>query len=777
MAYALLNHKANLSRAQTEQTNATPCCGQPHETQPREIDFPYYSLRDGFSSTVFLVSDSPKPLDFVMAVRGLSGQTVLAPAMTIQPQEKLSIDLRKLLSDAGADLSGDFGEGSVAIYFNGTIMPLAGQLTMTDPARGLILESEMVDNSPSLGLLPNQLNGLWWGIGAGRDARIMVSNTSADSVLADVYLDVLGERHSGDLLQFAPHETKVLSITKLLAGMKLSSASAPEGGISIIARGNKPTLIAQGKITDSATGFSTSLNFLDPSLQLASALHASGVPIGIPAKGSPFAGTGTFVPHVIVRNLDAAPQAVTLTIESPAQDGPQQTVLPPLPLAPYATNDISLDSVSGLLPLPLPFCSIRIQYSGPPGSVVGEVSSIEVKGDLVIDSRLANEGDGWAGSGAHPWHLDEETESILFLTNMGDKEVPIGFMVTAQDVHYYLTKLRLAPHETKAIDLRKLRDAQEPGYEGVTIPAGATDGSVNWVRADNVPVMGRLVVLQRHKGMASNYDCATCPCPMSYLSLFVTPSTATVIAGGTYQLNDTITVQNCNDSPYRIQGTDRSSWSSDSASVCTVTSGPNSWGVVTGVAGGTCTITASHSGLSCLYNPNWHPYPCACTGEPLLKGTATVTVQKPNSLSVLSVKVLPTGTTGDYGCVPGYDYGIAVDIKYQVLDQRNPPQAIMSSNMIPHEKGTFSDGTPYDNNIGPTYISTTSKNTAADGTFHDAPMELCSIAPFSGKTQTQNVTVLIGSGSYPVRSQTFTYSSSGAGHGTITNGSDISASR
>ncbi len=116
-----------------------------------------------------------------------------------------------------------------------------------------------------------------------------------------------------------------------------------------------------------------------------------------------------------------------------------------------------------------------------------------------------------------------------------------------------------------------------------------------------------------------------------------------------------------------------------------------------------------------------------------------------------------------------------MDIRYQVRDQSTT--AIQSASMVPHETGVFDDGTPFDNDIGPSRISTTSRYTAADGTFHDAPVQLCYIAPFSGKTQTQNITVLVGSTSYAVRSQTMTYGSSGFGHGTITNGSDVSASR
>lgn len=100
--------------------------------------------------------------------------------------------------------------------------------------------------------------------------------------------------------------------------------------------------------------------------------------------------------------------------------------------------------------------------------------------------------------------MDDETDSVLFLTNMGNKVTPIGCQVQANGIHYYLTDLALKPHETRAISLRKLRDAQKPDLFGSKIPPGATDGSVVWGRASNVPVMGRLVVMQHHKGLASN---------------------------------------------------------------------------------------------------------------------------------------------------------------------------------------------------------------------------------------------------------------------------------
>ena len=501
-------------------------------------------------------------------------------------------------------------------------MPLAGQLTMSNPARRMIFESEMVDNSPGLGLLPPVLNGVWWGLGGSREARIMVTNTSGDAVTADVYLDFQGERHESAPLTFAPHETKVFSIGQLLNQLERSPAQVPEGGITIMPRGPKPALIAQGKITDPATGFSTTLNFLDPSLQRASALHASGVPIGTPTKDSPYTGLGTFIPHVVVRNLTPAPQTVTLTVEYPGSDGPEETVLASLPLSPYSTEDFSLDSAFSLLPLPLAYCSIRIQYSGAPGTVIGEVSSVEASGDLVIDaSRLANEGDGWAGSGAHPWHLDNQTESILFLTNMSEKETGIGFRAQAGGVHYHLSDLKLQARETRAIDIRKLRDAQKPDLFSNTIPLSATDGSVLWIRFDNVPVMGRLLVLRRERGMASLYSCGSCPCPPSYFSFAVSPLNYHLLPGNTKQYTATETKKDCNQVPYYESETAYANWTSSNPSVATVNNTTQK-GLATGVAGGSASIIAGNVTYGWNYIPG---YGCqSCQFTPSAAGTCSV---------------------------------------------------------------------------------------------------------------------------------------------------------
>ena len=266
----LVNRSPSLGRTQTN----SACCGVGGAVGLRELDFPYYSLRAGFSSQLNLVSDSPKPIDLTIAIYSERGNNVLT-SMTIQPSAKLPIDLRALLTQLGADVNGEFGEGSIAVHFEGTIMPVVGQVTLTNPALRLVHESEMVENDPGRTDIPPILNGLWWNLAPGRDARIMVASMSVMAVTADVYLEYHGQRHPSVPLTFSPHELKVFSVIQLLEQDNVSPSEAPDGGITIMQRGGVPKLIAQGKILDSVTGFSTTLHFPSPDSQPSSTLHAS----------------------------------------------------------------------------------------------------------------------------------------------------------------------------------------------------------------------------------------------------------------------------------------------------------------------------------------------------------------------------------------------------------------------------------------------------------------------------------------------------------------------
>ena len=292
------------------------------------------------------------------------------------------------------------------------------------------------------------------------------------------------------------------------------------------------------------------------------------------------------------------------------------------------------------LPLPLPFSLVRIQYSGAPGSLQAQVSSVESAGDLVVDSHVQNEGNGWAGSGANPWHLDSDTESILFLTNESSKPARIGFQITASgSAPYFLTKLRLNPHATRAIDIRKLRDAQQPDLNKNTVAPAATDGSVIWVRIDNLPVMGRLMQIHRQAGMASNYDCCICACGLSYYPYldYITPASSNVAVNGTVPLTFYAGYEDCNGIDHYFNATSGAGWSSGNTSIATV----NSSGTVKGQSGGSTSITAAYSDYTYTWDGNYFGEGSGCCEGTLLQGIVSGTV------NVYGVQVTSVNVTSD----------------------------------------------------------------------------------------------------------------------------------
>jgi hypothetical protein len=262
---------------------------------------------------------------------------------------------------------------------------------------------------------------------------------------------------------------------------------------------------------------------------------------------------------------------------------------------------------------------------------VAQVSSVDHRQDLVVDAPVENEGNGWASSGANPWHLDNQTESILFLTDESDKPARIGFSITAGGIPFYLTSLKLHPHETRAINLRKLRDAQLQDFKKHRIPAGATDGSVNWIRLDNVAVGGRVMVINRSRGVASSYHCFICRCPPDYgtgdaltpTALDVEPSSVTLVAGGNSVLFEAeARYQDCNDLSYYwtdvAWGAD---WESSNHSVVTV----SSLGEGTPVGGGTATVTASYTDCGLYWYDDQSGF-CWCHNPTTDRGSASVSV-------------------------------------------------------------------------------------------------------------------------------------------------------
>jgi hypothetical protein len=146
----------------------------------------------------------------------------------------------------------------------------------------------------------------------------------------------------------------------------------------------------------------------------------------------------------------------------------------------------------------------------------------------------------------------------------------------------------------------------------------------------------------------------------------------------------------------------------------------------------------------------------------------------PTSVKVLSATIVPI--TSIATCL-GTDYGIAIKIRYQVLDQKFTP--ILSSSMVPQEEllNVSVNGSlpinliPNWVNLGPNQ-GMTSIYTDATGGFWDDPFGACSNVPIT-ETSQQPLAIQLSGTVYPVRTNNWTISAGTVGHGSISNGGDI----
>ena len=72
--------RANAAPAQAGTQDSSPV--DPMPSAPREMNFPYYSLRDGYESTMFLIDHTMDPVDVRITVHGLHGEAVSSATLS-----------------------------------------------------------------------------------------------------------------------------------------------------------------------------------------------------------------------------------------------------------------------------------------------------------------------------------------------------------------------------------------------------------------------------------------------------------------------------------------------------------------------------------------------------------------------------------------------------------------------------------------------------------------------------------------------------------------------
>lgn len=757
--------------------------------KPQESFAPYWTAEPGWETELQLRNNlAAGALTVTPVLRLASGREILLDPVTISANAATTILVSDgLLKRAPGLLNQPGTFGSVAFRYtalHARNLSAVAAVHMHAQPIGYHVDAFPVSHGPSGG----SLEGIWWQPRPGVKNVVVISNSSDKTIGGTLSLSDPGGRQSRNRWSLAAHQTKRMNVDDLV---RQAGLSGNYGGIAFASPSFAPALDGVHFLYDEMAGFSALMNMFDrdPAAKLEERTWAGNkqwtmwapmLALQTPDPAAGFPGGTVLEPIIFLRNATAKRLSASITLTWRGDSAKGRVQLPEVNLQPFETRQLEIGPMQKRLGIPedAHWALVTLTSPASPDDLLAVAASYDSTGRYGAQTPFSdNLGAYWAGG---QWQVDATHNALVAVTNGGTRTTEALLTLHFDDGRKnYEVQQTIQPGEQMWLNFADLIHHSVPDRKGNVLPADVTAGTYD-LEDLNPGLGGNLiegkVALDKTWGHLT-YGCLTCCGYTPYLS----PDPGNVVVNGLLQI-DTFGTNNCSGQKgYGLSGYYQSTgvWWSGNSAIAQVTAFQGK-----GMAPGTTT------GYGKAVIPNGdggRPKP-PCPELDQLAGNQ-IPVQVPTSLKVLSVTILPDGVGPPNGCPGSANYGIKVDIKYQVMDQNSKP--IASSSMIAHEKGTFFDGSPLDSNIGPVLgYPTSSKTTASDGTFHDVPFGACSSVPISnpGVTATQNITMIMPDGSsYPVRSQTATVTAPGTasfGHGTIKNnitspgsGSDINATR
>jgi len=546
----------------------------PQTSEAHYINIPYFSESDRMSSTLTLNNNESEPMTASVTIFSKKGDQITVPPITLQPTLAARFGLKDLIGNA----RGDFNSGNIQVFYHGSSMAITSQVSIVSANHHLAFESVETE---AMDFASTTLNGIAWIPNDETRASVALTNTTSDP------LDVtaMGNQKVQSMTLKA-RETRVINLEEYLGN---SHATL----ITLEHHGPLGALIATGFALNEETGFSTNLNFVDCTTAKASRLAAAHVRFGQadPQEGFP-AGTNFRTPLVIANTMDMPTEArisITYTLDSVTNT----VQLKPITLAAREVKQIELAQQMARLGVgPVDDAGADITYTHMPGTVIGRLTSYDASGDYSFDVPVKDP--VGQGNGGYPWRLDNGYTTVVHLKNTLDKEVTALVQLRYEGGSYNPNRIKLAPYQTVAIDIRKLRDAQQKDIRGGVMPTNVESGQIAWFEEEVGSLIGRAEVANQEAAMASSFSCGECICGgLVYDSCAMTPPSGEAEVGQFgYMFAPSVMKRDCHYVQYGpYSPTSAINWSSTNTTVVTV----DGSGIETAVAPGSAYILARFS--------------------------------------------------------------------------------------------------------------------------------------------------------------------------------------
>ena len=278
--------------------------------------------------------------------------------------------------------------------------------------QGMIFDEQFIQ--PATRFPSNRLESVWWKPSNQTDTKFILSNTTNNAVTTTVEVEGTAPHQQQPATIFLnPHETRVLDILQNLVGQQNGGTVKKEGGISITHNGAAGAIMARILISDEGDGYSSVVNFTDPTTPLSSKLNGGGLRIGA-------IGTDELEPIVVERNIGTT--TTTVSGQVPYTDANGNVAFVAIPATEInagksKTINLRQEIEAANIPANVKFAGINLEYSTAPGSVVMNALSVSQSGEQVFQVPLLDPQRLPSSAGGFPWKVDGDYTTVIFIKN------------------------------------------------------------------------------------------------------------------------------------------------------------------------------------------------------------------------------------------------------------------------------------------------------------------------------------------------------------------------
>src|SRR5262245_41200571 len=482
----------------------------------------FYTTEYGFESTLVLNNKGPNQIAVTPILHGQNGQSFTAQPVMVDGQASSEVDLNTLAISAGGS---QFRSGSFEFTYTGRLLEIGGGLRIVNSEKSLIFDEQMLE--PGMRFPSPRLEAVYAVPFDSAQVSVIVTNTTAEPLVVDGDATFEGlDGHHPINEKLGPYDTQVINLPHGL--VKKTTA----GAVSLNHTGNKGALLAMIHLQVSEKGYSETVNFRNPQGKTTQ-LHGAGLRLGT-------INDDTLSPLIDVRNIGDEETTITARMPYSKQNGDTGTIkLPQISLAPSEIKVLNTSNPQ-LRRNDFETAGLEIEYTGAPGIVITSASSVSQSGNHVFALPMKDPQGGLSSTGGYPWFINETSSTVVFIKNVTNEQQDFMLNIIYPGGQWSSNVRSLAPRQTFALDVRKLRDSQEKGADGSVFPPDASSGHVSWsYRGKQSKVLiGRAQTVDFANGLASTYECQ-CICGWTWANeARILPGSATGFPGdvGVFQI-------------------------------------------------------------------------------------------------------------------------------------------------------------------------------------------------------------------------------------------------